>query len=272
MKKNCSSFIANTYSFTITHTAIDCINILSEKGFEEFELMMYPGHIWPTDFNKSDRNKFLKFLAANNFLVSTLNMPNIDINISAATKEMRSHSLKHMRKVIELASDIGVPAVVLGPGKANPLLPAPKDELLGYFYSALDELEPLARKLGTSILIENMPFSFLPDIKSILTALDNYGNKGIGIVYDVANGHFIKENINEALHLCNHLLKVVHLSDTTQRIYKHDAVGLGDIDFSSILIAIKEIEFIDKLVLEIITPDPISVIESSVNKLKNIGW
>jgi sugar phosphate isomerase/epimerase len=177
-----------------------------------------------------------------------------------------------MRRVIELAGDLGVPAVVVGPGKANPLLPAPRDELIGYLYAALDVLEPLANKLGTSLLIENMPFSFLPDVKSILTALDNYGNKRIGMVYDVANGHFIKEDINNALRLCKHVLKVVHLSDTTQSIYKHDAIGLGNVDFSSIPATLKEIGFNKKSVLEIITPDPQCFMEVSAKKLKDMGW
>ena len=172
MKNICSSFVANTYSYTITHSATECLNFLAEKGFSEFELMMYPGHIWPADISANDRKKFVNFLTANNFMVSTINMPNIDVNIAAATKEMRTHSLDHMRRVIELAGDLGVPAVVVGPGKANPLLPAPRDELIGYLYAALDVLEPLANKLGTSLLIENMPFSFLPDVKSIQSQWD----------------------------------------------------------------------------------------------------
>jgi len=272
MTNICSSFVANTYSYTITHSATECLSFLAEKGFSEFELMMYPGHIWPADINVNERKKFVNFLTANNFMVSTINMPNIDVNIAAATKEMRTHSLDHMRRVIELAGDLGVPAVVVGPGKANPLLPAPRDELLGYLYAALDVLEPLANKLGTSLLIENMPFSFLPDVKSILTVLDNYGNKRIGMVYDVANGHFIKEDINNALRLCKHVLKVVHLSDTTQSIYKHDAIGLGNVDFSSIPATLKEIGFNKKSVLEIITPDPQSFMEVSAKKLKDMGW
>ncbi len=105
MTNICASFVANTYSYTITHTATECLNFLAEKGFSEFELMMYPGHIWPAEINATERKKFVNFLTANNFKVSTINMPNVDVNIAAATKEMRTHSIDHMRRVIELAGD-----------------------------------------------------------------------------------------------------------------------------------------------------------------------
>src|SRR5207244_2629987 len=108
----------------------------------------------------------------------------------AAATEMRSMTLRMLRGVIELAGDLGVEGVVIGPGKANPLLPMSRNQLVDLFYQALDELLPLAESVGTTIVVENMPFAFLPGAQELLDVLDEYDpHRRIGLVYDVANGH-----------------------------------------------------------------------------------
>ena len=139
-----------------------------------------------------------------------------------------------LRQIVELAGDLGVPGVVIGPGKSNPLFPAPRERLEGFFFAALDELAPVARKVGTALWVENMPFAFIPDIEGLMQVLDRYGNDDIGIVYDVANGHFIKEDLGAALRRCRKRLKLVHLSDTNQQVYRHDPVGKGDVPFAQV--------------------------------------
>jgi len=267
-----SSFAVNTYSYTLNYSARDCIESLAQRGYREFELMLYPGHLWPNTCSKSQRRELRNLIESNGLLVSTLNMPNIDLNITAATLEMRAYTMAHLRGVIELAGDLGVTGVVLGPGKANPLLTAPIESLIEHLYHALDELEPLAKDVGTSLLMENMPFAFLPDIDSLLKALDEYGNQRIGVVYDVANGHFISEDIVEALKKARKRLKVLHLSDTNKNVYRHDTLGLGSVDFVPIPNVLKEIGFTNRPVLEIISSNPDNDLDDSCKKLHAMGW
>lgn len=272
MSRGASGFAVNTYSYTLTHKVRDCIATLGERGYTEFELMMYPGHLWPADIDRAGRQALRRFIESNGLRVVTLNMPNIDLNVAAAAAEMRAYTLANLRGVVELAGDLGAPGVVIGPGKANPLLPAPLERLTGYFYAALDALAPLAEKAGTALYVENMPFAFLPGADALLAALDRYGNDRIGVVYDVANGHFISEDIGAALRKCRRRLKVVHLSDTNQKLYRHDAVGLGTVDFASIPAVLDEIGYRKRPVLEIIAADGDRGIDDSVERLVALGW
>ncbi|MEO8304614.1 MAG: sugar phosphate isomerase/epimerase family protein [Betaproteobacteria bacterium] len=272
MDRKDSPFAINTYSYTLSHTARATLESLASRGYSEFELMMYPGHLWPADFGQSSRAELRQFIDANGLKVKTLNMPNIDLNVAGAAAEMRAYTLANLRSVVELAGDLDVPGVVIGPGKANPLFPAPTDRLMGYFYAALDELEPLARRVGTSLYVENMPFAFLPGIDELMKALDRYGNDRIGIVYDVANGHFINEDIGAALRKCRGRVKVVHLSDTNQKVYRHDTIGLGTVDFAPIPAVLEEIGFKEKPIFEIISPNADRDIEDSAAKLLAMGW
>lgn len=272
MTRNVSPFAVNTYSYTLSHTARACLESLMSRGYTEFELMMYPGHLWPADTDSAARRELRRFIESNGLVVTTLNMPNVDLNLAGAAAEMREYTLAILKGIIELAGDLGAPGVVIGPGKANPLFPMPTEQLMGHFYKALDLLEPLASKYSTALYVENMPFAFLPGIDALMQALDQYGNDRIGVVYDIANGHFVNENIGAALRRCQSRVRIVHLSDTSQQIYKHDAVGLGTIDFGSIPGYLTQIGYAKKPILEIVAPNADKAIDDSASRLIAMGW
>ncbi len=266
-----SGFGCNTYSYTLSHSAPDCLTHLAGMGFREFELMMYPGHFWPPDADAAAVKALARTVEQLGSRITTLNMPNVDMNVAGASKEMRNYTLGLLKQIVNLAGDLGVPAMILGPGKANPLFPAPRQRLLGYFFEALDILVPLAEKRGTRIWVENMPFAFLPSIEDVLSALENYGNDNIGVVYDVANGHFIDEDIALALRKCRQRLKLVHFSDTNNAVYRHDPVGRGTVPFQKVVPILAEIGHRQKPMLEIISTQPDSEILSSAAALAAMG-
>jgi L-ribulose-5-phosphate 3-epimerase len=272
MNRNAAHFGCNTYSYTIGGTVEDCIRHVADLGFAELELMMYPGHLWPPETDAERRADLRQLIAQRELRVTTLNMPNIDMNVAGASIEMRRYTFDLLRQIVELAGDLGVPGVVIGPGKANPLLPAPRERLEGFFFTALDELAPLARKAGTALWVENMPFAFIPDIEGLMQVLDRYGNDDIGVVYDVANGHFIGEDLRVALRRCRKRLELVHLSDTGRQVYRHDPVGDGDVPFGHVPPALEEIGYGRLPMLEIIAQDADKDILGSADALAGMGY
>ena len=198
-------------------------------------------------------------------------MPNIDINIAAAASEMRAYSLNLLTDTVRLAGDLGARGVVIGPGKANPLFPAETPELIEHFHSALGRLNPIANSVGTSLWVENMPFAFLPGIDQLMRALVGFGDDEIRIVYDAANAHFIGEDIASGLQRCKCRLALVHLSDTAQKIYKHDPVGEGTVPFGDILSALAAVGYTVQSMLEIISRNPDADIVASAVKLAKQG-
>ena len=265
-------FGINSYSYTIDHTAEAFLTNLAGRGYREFELMIYPGHLWPKALPAAGRASLRKHAERLGARIVTLNMPNIDVNIAAASEDMRALSLDHLERIIALAGDLGVPGVVVGPGKANPLFPMPREQLTGHFFRALERLVPLARKAGTRVLVENMPFAFLPGIVELMAALDRFGSDEIGVVYDVANGYFIKENLADGLRAAKPRLALVHLSDTGQAVYRHDAVGLGTVPFEVVPPALAAIGHTKLPMLEIIAAEADTQIEASARKLLAAGF
>jgi len=185
---------------------------------------------------------------------------------------MRRHSLQLLRAIVELAGDLEVPGVVVGPGKANPLMPAPREQLTGHFFRALDSLAPHAERVGTRLYVENMPFAFLPDAQSLMAALERYGDARIAVIYDIANAVFIGEDPGEGLRCVRDRLKLVHLSDTPREVYRHSAVGLGVVPFATIPPLLGEVGYADLPMLEIVADDPDDALRTSALRLFELGW
>ena len=265
-------FGCNTYAYMRSHDAETCLVRLADRGFQEFELMVHPGHLWPAELPAERRRALRRQIASRGLHLVTLNMPNIDINVSAAAAEMRAYSLGLLSETVRLAGELGAPGVVIGPGKANPLFPADAEELVGHFFAALDRLCPVAEAAGTALWVENMPFAFLPAIGDLMDALETYGSGAVRIVYDIANAHFIGEDFVAGLKRCRERLALVHLSDTGQRIYRHDPVGEGTVRFANVPRALASVGYTARPMLEIISRDPDRDIPASAGKLAEMGF
>ncbi|MBC7781973.1 MAG: sugar phosphate isomerase/epimerase [Proteobacteria bacterium] len=267
-----AQYAVNTYAYTMSHTAVDCFAALADRGYREFELMMYPGHAWPADLDGAQRKRLVRFLESRSLAVRTLNQPNLDINLAAATLEMRAYSLAIVRGIVEFAGDLGAEAVVIGPGKANPLFPAPVETLTGVFFSALDALLPIARRAGVKLVVENMPFCFLPDAVGLMGALERYGSDEIGVVYDIANAEFIREDLADGLRRVAPRLHSVHVSDTDRSIYRHGPVGTGTVPFEHARALLGALPHRRRPILEIVSAHADADIDLSVEALSRMGW
>ena len=265
-------FAVNTYSYTASHPAIDCLRHLAGQGYSAFELMMVPDHLWPGSAEAHERRALRTFALQHGLRIVSLNMPNIDLNIAALAPEMRRHSLDILHAILDLAGDLEVAGVVIGPGKANPLMPHPREQLTGHFFRALDALAPHAERAGTQLWVENMPFAFLPEADALMAALERYGDPRIAVVYDVANAVFLGEDPAAGLRRVRARLKLVHLSDTPTEVYRHAAVGDGVVPFAAIAPLLDEVGYGELPMLEIVAEEPDAALRRSVRRLIELGW
>ncbi|UCD68178.1 MAG: sugar phosphate isomerase/epimerase [Betaproteobacteria bacterium] len=262
-------FGINTYSYTQAMSAADCVRMLAERGVRAIELMFFPGHLWITDRQETIR-ELRRAIGLSGVEVMSVNGPNVDLNIAAATSEMRDYSIRLNVEYLRLASELNAKGLIIGPGKPNPLFPLPQDVMEGHFFRALDALLPIAERVGIQLWVENMPFAFLPDAKGLMNCLDRYGADGIGVCYDVANAHFICEDPCAGFDLVHPRLRLVHLSDTGQTLYRHDPVGMGDVDFAAVTAKIKTLSPEQPLMLEIISRNADRDIARSIEALANL--
>ena len=264
------TFGINTYSYTQSTSAADCVRMLGERGVKSVELMFFPGHLWITDGAVTIAN-LRRVIETSGMTLTSVNGPNVDLNIAAATSEMRDYSIKLNVEYLRLATELNAKGLILGPGKPNPLFPLPTEIMEGHFFRALDTLLPIAERGGIELWVENMPFAFLPDAEGMMASLDRYGADSIGVCYDVANAHFIKENLIEGFDRVRPHLSLVHLSDTGQAVYRHDPVGLGNVDFAAATEKIKTLALERPAMLEIISRDADRDISHSIETLATLA-
>jgi sugar phosphate isomerase/epimerase len=117
-----------------------------------------------------------------------------------------------------------------------------------------------------------MPFAFLPTIDGLMQALETYGNDAIRVVYDAANAHFIGEDVVAGLRRCRDRLALVHLSDTGQKEFRHDAVGTGTVPFSDVHRVLAEIGYTARPMIEVISHDADRDIVTSAERLATLGF
>ena len=265
-----AGFGVNTYSYTFTGTALDTVARLADQCYGGVELMFFPGHLWPADLSETDLRK-LRDLCEQRLRLVAVNMPNIDMNIAAAAEEMRSYTLGLLVQFVRCAGELGANGIIIGPGKANPLFPMSRDRMMSHFYRALDRLAPLAREVGTRLLVENMPFAFLPDADALMHAIDGYGDGTIRVIYDVANAHFIGEAPSQGLQRVRDRLDLVHFSDTTRQAYRHDPFGHGDVPLEGLADVMRDVGYAEVPMLEVISPQPDTDIRDSCDRLHRAG-
>ncbi|MGO8911940.1 MAG: sugar phosphate isomerase/epimerase family protein [Bradyrhizobium sp.] len=271
MKSVAAGFGVNTYSYIFSGTAANTVARLADQGYGGVELMFFPGHLWPADLDASAL-RGLRQLCEQRLRLIAVNMPNIDMNVAAAVDEMREYTIKLLVQFVRCAGELGAGGIIIGPGKANPLFPMPRDRMVAHFYRALDVLAPLARRVGTRLLVENMPFAFLPDAESLVDVVDGYGDESIRVIYDVANAHFIGEPPTDGLRRVRDRLSLVHFSDTTRQSYKHDPFGCGDVPLAGIPSVMSEMGYTELPMLEIISNMPDADIADSCERLHHAGF
>ncbi len=173
---------------------------------------MTPGHVWAAELNTADRDEIEKLLWDRELAYTSFNPGGWDNNMVSPSREMREHTCRYVSSIIELAGQWGVPGVVISPGLARPLLAAPRECMMDWLRESLDRLVPEAKRSGTELLFENIPYTWLPKARDLMVVLDelDYGD-GLAIIYDVANGVFAKDDPVADIEMVKSRLKLVHI-------------------------------------------------------------
>ena len=101
----------------------------------------------------------------------------------------------------------------------------------------------------------------------MLAALDDYGADEVGVVYDVANAVFAREDPVEGLHRVKDRLELFHLSDTGLEAYRHDPVGRSVVDFAGFAQGLAEVGYDGVAMLEVISENADAEIADSADRL-----
>jgi len=263
---------ANTFSYIYQRAALDSLLHLGQMGYQDFELLVAQPHFWATDISAADRRDIPQKLKDEGLHITSVNIPGIDNNIVSSTREMRDFTVDVLSNLVDLCGDWNIPYCILVPGRTMPLWPIPNDQLTEWFIEGMNKLADRATDQGVTMLIENVPNTWIPRAENVMAALDALGRDDVGTIYDVANAPFAGEDPCEGVKIVKDRLKLVHLSDTHKNTWRHDPIGMGNVDFAKFYTTLNDIGYEGISMLELVTDNPDFHFVDGQQKLAEIGW
>ncbi|MBT8417768.1 MAG: sugar phosphate isomerase/epimerase [Silicimonas sp.] len=268
---------ASTFPFLYSHDGLGAMKHLRTLGFDVFELMIFPPHCWPRELSTDQVTAYKDWLNGEGLKVSSLCYPLLDNNPNGVDVLMREYTLDRYREAIDFAAEISCPYVVAIPGPVNSLINPPHEWMLNWFVEGMQKLVAHAKGTGVEILLENVPFTYLPTAQDMVETAALIGPE-VGINFDICNSAFIKEDPAEAIRMMGDLLKNVHISDSGFDEFKHERLGTGIVEPAPVAQALQDIGYSGVTVLEIIADalqpgtDPDGDIKASHDILAEAGW
>lgn len=268
---------ASTFPFLYSHDGLGALRHLKGLGYDKFEMMIFPPHCWPRELGVKARKEYRDWLNGEGGAITSFCYPLLDNNPNGVDRLMRAYTLDRYKEAIDLAAEWGCPYVVAIPGPVNSLINPPVAWMRDWFVEGARELVAYARGTGVSILLENVPFTFLPTAKDMAETARMIGPE-VGVNFDVCNSAYIKEDPAEAIRMLGDLVKNVHISDSGYGEFKHERLGTGIVEPGPAAKALADIGYTGATVLEIITDalapgaDPDADIVASHAILAENGW
>ncbi len=268
---------ASTFPYLYSHDGLAALKHLHSMGYSLFEMMIFPPHCWPREIPAEQRAAYKSWLDSVGGKITSFCIPLLDNNPNGVDVLMRDYTLDRYREAIDLAAEWGCPYVVAIPGPVNSLINPPHKWMLDWFVEFTGACVDHAKGTGVEIILENVPFTYLPTAQDMLDTANLVGPE-VGINFDICNSAFIKEDVPDAIRLLGDRIKNVHISDSGYDEFKHERLGTGIVDVQATGTALQEIGYDGITVLEIIADalqpdtDPDADIPASHAILAEAGW
>ena len=268
---------ASTFPFLYSHDGLGALKHLGSLGHDAFEMMIFPPHCWPRELTAVQKRDTKAWLDGEGATLASFCYPLLDNNPNGVDALMRVYTLDRYREAIDLAAEWGCPYVVAIPGPVNSLINPPRPWMLDWFAEGVQALVVHARGTGVRLLLENVPFTFLPSAQDMADTCALIGPE-VGVNFDICNSAYIREDPGEAIRQLGPLVRNVHVSDTGYGAFRHARLGTGIVQTAPAAQALRDIGYAGATVLEIITDalapgsDPDGDIRASHAVLAANGW
>lgn len=222
----------------------------------------------PHALNSRRVDALKKVIKARNLHLS-VHAPFVDINIASTSPVIRDAVMKRLKKSIRLSAQLNPEYWVFHPGiqsAIGDMLPGVDWEIN---LKSVRELLYEAEKHGLRISIENVPDPFpflLKKIDEFERFYEDLGDEGLnlGLTFDVGHAN-INGELFDFIERFREKIVHTHLHDNDGRSDAHLGIGFGNIDWSSLIKALRKANYKGALVIE-----SKNNIEESIKRLRRL--
>ena len=243
-----------------SHSLEEVIDLARDSGVSWLE-------VWTEHFWRDDPGDLLRKLKRSGLDLS-VHGPIGDLNITSSNLGIREESARQVLKGIEEAAEMGARVITVHPGYLTGRQDTP-EEIWDVQVAAFKRFAERGKELGLVVAMETMEkrnkeVVIHPDIANRIVDAVNMDN--FGVTFDVSHAHTVMDVVEfiRALDKISH----IHISDTKSGKV-HVQMGEGEIDFGSVLHALKE-KYDGALVIEGWNPkDEFGMVQKSTSFLKS---
>ncbi len=262
---------ACTYSWLWDLPLEAAVQRIADMGFKYFELMSTPPHCWPRGWSQADRTAFRRLYESRGLRLTSVNPTYLDLNLASPNPGFREETIRQLRENIQLAHDLGAP-IMLGPvGRKHALIAPDQAYLWDLVKAGLESLLVDCERLGVTFGLEN-GYTVIDRAELMVQMCQEFSHPNLKLVYDVANGSMVESPLH-GLEVVVKDLSLLHVSDTGDKIWGHDRIGTGVVDFAAVTEKVKALGYAGPTIMEIVdrrTPDESNRV--SLEKLRGLGW
>ena len=262
---------ACTYSWLWDLPLQDAVRRIADMGFKYFELMSAPPHCWPRDWSAADRTAFRRLYESLGLHLSSVNPTYLDLNMASPNPGIREETIRQLRETIQLAHDLGAGIVVAAGGRKHVLIAPDQSYVWNLVKVGLESLLPDCERLGVTFGLEN-GYNVTHTAELMVKMCRDLPQPKLKLVYDVANATMVESPL-DGLEMVAKDLALLHLSDTNDKVWGHDRIGTGVIDFAAVTEKVKKISYVGPTIMEVVDrrrPDESNRV--SLEKLRGLGW
>jgi protein FrlC len=261
------AFSTNAYT---RHALPEAVERIADHGYAGVEVLGDEPHAYFPAFDDGDREDLRAALDSTGLEVLNINANTatgyyddappssfFEPSVITADDEQREWRIDYTKQAIDLAVDVGAPAVCLATGR--PLPGTPPEQAYEHLLDSLDEICAYADERGVAVGIEYEPELLVECTEEVLALIEDVGRDSLGVNLDVGHAAVYGEDPAEAIRQSASHITGVHLEDIVGGIrgkHYHRIPGEGDLDFRAIFDALDDIGYDGFATLELYTyPD-----------------
>jgi sugar phosphate isomerase/epimerase len=261
------AFSTNAYT---CHALPAAIERIADHGYAGVEILGDEPHAYFPEFGEDDREELSRALDGAEIEVSNVNANTatgyyddappssfFDPSVVTADDRNREWRVDYTKRAIDLADEVGAPAVCLATGR--PLPGNPPERAYEYLLDSLDEICMYADEHGVAVGIEYEPELLVECTEEVLALIEDVDSDALGVNLDVGHAAVYGEDPADAIRRCAGRITGVHLEDIVGGVrgkHYHRLPGEGDLDFRAIFDALDDVDYDGFATLELYTyPD-----------------
>ena len=259
-----------TYGYLYRRSLEGALRSIAAAGYALVEMSTTPPHIFTPGTEVLERWALRRLLDSLNLRCVAVNAA--EQNLISPNPALREVAIKEYEATIELAADLEVDLVIVGPGRLNPLIPMPQEDAVSLLHRQLERLLPTATRLDVRLALETFPFGFMRTGAEVGAVVDALDDEHLGIAYDCANS-LPHEDPAEGVRACAGRLLIAHLSDAWKNRFAHTSVGRGEVNFKAYADALRAADFTGPSIYELVDgEDPDPRIANDAKAFRTWGW